>query len=98
MQPISELIDGGSIRQPAFWQCNVSGKCLYMSQPDKKILSTSAEVSTDSPVASASDVSSIRDFLFKDVELVNGLPQISMSELIKRTKELGFSSSTNQGI
>lgn len=31
---------------------NVSGKCLHLSQPDKEILSTSAEVSSDSPVLS----------------------------------------------
>ncbi len=43
------------------------------------------------------EVEDIRNYLFKDAEMVNGLPEISMSELIKRTKELGFSSAINQG-
>jgi hypothetical protein len=59
----------------------------------------SAEVSSDNPVTCVcKSVDGIRDYLFKDAKIVNVLPELSMSELIKRTKELGFTSSTNQGI
>lgn len=65
---------------------------------DKAVVN-SAEVSPDSPVTCVSEsVEGIRDYLFKGAKVVNGLPELSMSELIKRTKELGFTSSTNQGI
>jgi hypothetical protein len=64
-----------------------------------EIKRNSADVSTDSPVSSVGkSVEDITSILFKNAEVVNGLPQISMSELIKRTKGLGFSSSTNPGI